>query len=109
MQRPITSTQRKERRIPFRINESGGTPVVEWGKYHLTVTDGGVGIYTLTLTEPGTQTCLCLALPAQASRLVSVGTCTISTVQILVTDLSGTAADGDVHGEIIAYDAADQT
>lgn len=106
--RDIKSPQR-ERRIVFKIDETGGVPALTFGQYQMTVTDTGVGDYLLTLNTPGVLACLALAGPATDSRLVRIGTCTVNTVQILVDDLAGAAADGDVIGEVIAFDMTDQT
>ena len=104
----LKSVQPKERRIAFKIDETGGTPVLSFGGFQMTVTDQGVGDYLLTLNDPGASACLALVSAAQDSRVVRVGTCTVSTVQILVDDLAGTAADGDVIGEVIVFGSLEQ-
>ncbi len=104
----IKSPQMRERRIVFKLTYSGGTPTVAYGSHQLTVTDTGAGDALLTLVEPGVQTCLCLLTSASDGRVVRVGTCTKSAVQVLMDDDSGTAADGDVYGEIIALDSLDE-
>lgn len=104
----IKSMQPKERRIVFKIDETAGTPALTYGQFHLTVTDSGVGDYLLTITEASVQSVLALATSATDGRVVRIGTCTKTSVQILVDDDAGTAADGDVIGEIICFDSLDQ-
>lgn len=104
----IKSVQPKERRIVFKITESGGTPTLAYGQHQLTITDQGVGDYLVTLVEAGVQSCLALLTSARDGRVVRVGTCTKTSVQVLVDDDSGTAAEGDVIGEILCFDSLDQ-
>lgn len=94
----VTQVQRKMQEITLK--KTGlGTPVLGGsGGVFCTVTDNGVGDYTINFTEaPFTQIPEIFVAGTTASRLVSVGTVTALAAQILVTDLSGVAAEGDFH------------
>lgn len=109
MKREITSYQRLERRIPFRIVVTGGVPALVVGARSLTVTDTGVGDYLLTLREGAARAVMAIVCAEEDSRIPRIGTKSVTSVQILVDDLAGSPAEGNVAGEIIAWDSADET
>lgn len=98
----VTQVQRKMQEITLKKTGLGSPVLGGSGQYFCTVTDNGVGDYTINFTEaPFTQIPEIFVSGTTASRLVRVGTVTALAAQILVTDLSGVAAEGDFHFQAI--------
>ena len=104
----VESPQRKMQVISLK--KSGlGTPVLSGScASFCTVTDNGVGDYTINLTEiPLAQVPEVSVTATTDSRVVRLGTVTALAVQVLVDDLAGTAAEGDFHMIIVGSLARD--
>jgi len=109
MLRSIKSPQRLERRIVVEIDENGGSPQIVMGGEHATITDNGVGDYSVTLLVPAARTLQAQAVCYTAARSVCVTTRSASAVRLVATDLAGVAAESDMCVEIIAMDSEDET
>lgn len=104
----VESPQRKMQMISLK--KTGlGTPAVSGSSgVFCTVTDGGVGDYTINLAKvPLAQVPEVMVQSVTADRVIHLGTVTKLAVQVLVTDLAGAPAEGDFHLLIVGSLASD--
>jgi hypothetical protein len=94
----VESPQRKMNLLS--IKKTGlGTPVISGScASFVTVTDNGVGDYTINFTKfPFTQIPEIMIQPTTDNIIAKVGTLTALACQVLTENLSGAAAEGDFH------------
>lgn len=111
-------SERQGMLIPFIITVSGGTPTMTEGGNFLSVTDGGVGIYTLAfggqygMASARTPVILGVtALSTTGNELIAnVVEASVATTgfSIEVNDDAGTATDTTVHGAVMWFGSADR-
>lgn len=104
----MTSPQRLMKLVS--VKKSGlGTPTLAGScASFLTVTDNGVGDYTINFnTLVFAQLPEVVASVTTNDRIVRVGTVAIGSVQILTEDLAGSAAEGDFHLMVVGSLARD--
>ena len=106
LKRGVRSAQRRERRLHFQIDAS--VPSLVLGSNQGTLTDNGVGDFTITFTEPFAR-----APKAHVSGVATDTTgysdaSTVSTIDIKVETLAAVAADQDVYVEVIGWDSDDE-
>lgn len=111
MTREIRSSQRLVRKILVEIDENTGSPQLLHGSSDVSITDNGVGDYTLTITEPGNRLLGVQVTVKTADAIAQVGTASASSVQILGFDATDgtTAKEIDCYVEITISHAADAT
>jgi hypothetical protein len=104
----VTSPQRLIKLVS--VKKSGlGTPALSGSCANfLTVTDNGVGDYTINFnTLVFAQLPEVVATVTTDDRIVKVGTVAIGSVQILTENLAGTAAEADFHLLVVGSLARD--
>lgn len=103
----LGSYQRKL--VALNLSKSGlGTPTLGGlDAYVCTITDNGVGDYTINMPAFAIDTVVALAVPSTASRLCVIGAKDKDSVQILTTDLAGVAAEADFDLQIVGSMARD--
>jgi len=104
----VESPQRKMQVITLK--KSGlGTPVLSGScASFCTVTDNGVGDYTINLSKiPLAQVPEVFVTQNTAARIGRVSSATALAVRVLTTDLAGTAAESDFHVMIVGSLAKD--
>lgn len=106
----VHAPQKGVRLIPAILNGSTGTPVFTEGQYQMTVADGGVGIYDVTLREPCARAPVVMATPKQTDLIVEVVSPTVTGFQVRCFDASDgtTAKDGNLQLLVCAFDAPDE-
>lgn len=81
---PIEGVHRKERILPGRITVSAGTPTLSIGAKDFTITDNGVGDYTITARRPFKRepivVCTGKTLRAQIKSISAVGAINLVTM-----------------------------
>jgi len=114
--REIRTTERGVRCYFLDVDGSvvaGGTATTNGllnGAQHFTVTENGDGDYTFTINTPGQRVVGVSGIPKTANSALTVATVTLSTVQVLQTDLAAAAlADGDFYLQVWVSTAGDQT
>lgn len=114
--REIRATERGVRIHYLDVDGSavaGGTDTTNGltnGNLHFTVTENGDGDYTFTLTTPGQRVLGVSGLPKTANSALTIATVTLSTIQVLQTDLANAAqADSDFYLQVHVSTAGDQT
>lgn len=105
--RALSIRQRLSRLIAGRVDGTGTASIVEGGN-EMSLTDNGVGDYTLTFTVPFQRVPVVNAMAIGAAAMCTIGTISASAVQILVWDAAGVAADADFHVQIVGFDSANQ-
>lgn len=104
----VESPQRKM--LAVSLKKTGlGTPALSGScASFCTITDGGVGDYTVNFaTRPFTQIPEVFVQSTTPDLIVSLGTVTALSAQILVTDAAGTPAEGDFHLLALGSEARD--
>jgi hypothetical protein len=104
----LMSKQRKMRVLTLRIEGSTGTPSLEGpSKLEASITDNGVGHYTVTFDKAFTQAPICVANAEAVDKCVTLVPAAASVV-VKVNDIDETPAlsDGDVQLLIIGSDAS---
>ena len=116
MTREVRTTERGVRTLYIEVDGSlvaGGTAVTTGlvlGSLHATITESGDGDYTINLNTPGQRIVGVSGLPKTADSALRIGTVTLSTVQVLQTDLANAAqADADFYLQIHLSTAGDAT
>lgn len=99
--------QSKAELFPFRVDGTGTASILE-GKYHATLTDNGVGDYTLTFVRPFARVPVVVGAAAVAAdAAVRIVTVTASAVNVQLMDLlgDGTPApiDCDFHITLLGF------
>jgi len=104
----VSDVQRKMLRIGVRKSGLGTPTIAGSGASFCTITDNGVGDYTINFTKaPFTQIPEVMATPSTPGTAVSIVSATKLAVNIAVTDLAGVAAEGDFHFTAIGSLASD--
>lgn len=107
MLREVKTSQRLPRMLAIKVD--GVAPAILVGKFDATLTDNGIGDYTLTLAKPFARIPVVVACAATADAYCEVAAASASAVQILVKDPSTLAAkDAVIHVQIMGFDAADE-
>lgn len=109
MKRQIQSPQRGMRALAFRVVGTGTASISE-GSSDAALTYNGVGDYTLTFSEPFSRIPSCIPAALAADQVASIGTVSITAVQVKIRTVSGTpaAADGDFQLIVMGSDVPDQ-
>lgn len=106
LKKAIQSAQRRERRMTFVIDASVPSLVV--GQYQGSLTDNGTGDFTITFNEAYSRAPIAIVTGAEADTAGYYDNAAVASIDILVTDLAGSAADQDVVAEVIGWDAPDE-
>lgn len=94
----------------FHINETSGTPALDVGSTDGSITDNGVGDYTITFTEPFTRVIGAQVTPAESGRIATVSSLSTSAVRVLLWQADGTTAeDADCYVWVMGAMASDET
>ena len=105
--RAVDAKQRAVHKIHVRYN--GATNTIINGAGEVSLTDnGGTGDHTLTLAIPAKRMLCVTAMGEEADTACAAANVTTSSVDILVTDLAGTAKDATVSVEITVSDDSDE-
>lgn len=104
--RSVQARQRLVHEIHVKLDGTGTAAILQ-GSKEVSLTDNGTGDYTLTLVTPAQKVLAVHATPLTAVTAISV-VASVSAVQLLATDLAGTAADADMYVTIVVSDAADE-
>lgn len=110
MRRPVESAKREMRLENFRLNGSSGTPVLVEGQFRASVTDNGVGDYTLTFSEPFARVPT-VAL-ASLTSAVDLYVSSVSTTAVRIAGLDATdgatPAEFDCCVHVMGADVVDE-
>ena len=107
---PFNAVTSKQRGIQMYAGIKGGlgTPTLSGlNAFQMTITDNGVGDYTVNFPAGGNDSIVAVATPTTDNTTIKIGTITISSVQFLVENLSGTATEGNFHFMIMNTSAKD--
>ena len=110
MRRAVESPQRKVRMIPVVVTDAAGTPTLGEGQFQVSITDNGVGDFTLTYNEALARAAVVMVTPRESDLIAAVVASSVSSCQINLFDAADgtTAKDGDVNILIIGFDAPDE-
>ena len=104
----LRSEQRRERRMAFHIDADAGGGSILVGAPQATLSRAGAGDYTLTFRNAYGRAPILMGSGAEAGARVVMGTSTVSSIQILIEDDAGLAADLDVIVDVIGWDSQDE-
>lgn len=107
MLRSIKSPQRLPRQLHFHVDGTGTSSIVI-GSKDATLTDNGVGDYTLTFTAPFTRNPVIVCTSITAGIVFNIAASSTSSVQILAKDTLGAATDCDFYCIVQGFDCADE-
>lgn len=94
----------------FKILDTAGTPSLSVGGTDGTITDNGVGDYTITFATPFERVIGAQVTVGELNAMGCVTALSASAVTVKVTQADGaTAADSDVYVWVMGSLAADQT
>lgn len=106
--RAVQTPQRLARFLPFELTVSGGTPTVNIGGKDFSVTDNGVGDFSLAITKPFKRAPH-VVMSVNSSRLATAHTVSTSLVRINAFTEAGAAVDASlIHGFVLGFDTADE-
>lgn len=107
--RSVQSRQRVVHMIASRVDGTGAASLLS-GSQELTLTDNGVGDYTLTFAKPYSQVpvVMCSTLTANSVLQVSAVSVSACTIKAWQAADGVTAVDVDFHVLIVGSDAADE-
>jgi hypothetical protein len=106
--RGIKSEQRRERQMTFVIDADAATPSITLGSRQATLVRNGVGDYTLTFRNAYGRAAIAIVTGAEADTAGYYANAGVASIDILITDLAGVAADNDVVVQVIGWDALDE-
>ncbi len=107
-QRSLKCRQRLQHLIAARVDGTGTAAMLS-GARELTLTDNGVGDYTLTFETAFAQVPVVTALALTAATQVKLHAVAVGSVQIKCFAMDGTTAqDADFHVMIVGSDASDE-
>jgi hypothetical protein len=109
MKKEIKGAQLRERLLAFRVDGTGAASILE-GTRDATLTDNGVGDYTLTFATAFARVPVVMAPGLLAASGVSqIFTVTAAAVRIKIFAVDGvTPLDADFHVMVLGFDSADQ-
>lgn len=106
--RSIKSRQRLVHLIAARVDGTGAASMLS-GSNEITLTDNGVGDYTLTFAVPFKKVPVITALALTAATQIKLHAVAVGSCQIKTFAMDGTTAqDADFHVMIVGQDAADE-
>ncbi len=111
LQRSIKAEQRQVIKKFFRILDTAGTPSLTVGSTDGTITDNGVGDYTVTFSEPFERLMSVSAITETLNTIISVETANTDAtkVTVLITAADGsTPDDASCFVEVTGSLAADE-
>lgn len=103
----LHSDQRKMRVLVFE--KTGlGTPVLGEGSLHGSITDNGVGDYTITFNKPFLRAPVCIPASTTSAKVARVSAVTTTTVRVLTFNQADgtTASEGDFSIQVMGFDDA---
>lgn len=105
----IETPQRKTRLEAFRVTVAGGVPTIARGTTDATITDGGVGIYTLTFTKPFTSVDVVIPCSYDLGSVANITAKSGTAITIKVWNSAGAALDtAAFHVLVFGRDSADE-
>lgn len=94
LQRPVKADQRNVIMKCFKILDTAGTPSLTVGSTDGSITDNGVGDYTITFSSPMDRAMTAMVVPMEADAIAYVSALSASAITVKVTLADGsTAAD----------------
>jgi hypothetical protein len=108
LSKSLVSDQRRMRMMSLKVEGVDGSPSLSGSsKTAMTVADGGVGIYNLTLLEPFKRAPEVLVTAITDDQVAKVESASTSAIVIHVQSLAGALADGDVYVMVLGSDDPD--
>lgn len=108
MRRQVNAIQRAMRLMAFKVDGTGTAALGGPDEHQATLTDNGVGDYTITYAEPFSQIPIVSATPITTGIMCRVKASTILAVTIECLDLDTPAAtDCDFDLVVIGQDVPD--
>lgn len=107
MLREIKSPQRLPRQLHIKMDGTGAASILI-GSKDASLTDNGVGDYTLTFAKPFARAPIVVASSMTAGAVIQIASASASACQILVTDLAAAALDADLMVIVQGFDAVDE-
>jgi len=110
LRRSVKSTQRKMRQLELIIDGTGTAALSGPASLQATLTDNGVGDFTITFAEAFAQLPVCIPVCLTADCVVDTMVPAVGSVQVTLVDATDgtTAKDGDFHILIIGSEVTDQ-
>lgn len=94
----------------FKVLDTAGTPSLSVGSKDGTITDNGVGDYTITFAEPFERVMGAQVSVGEIDAMAYVSALSTSAITVKVTNSDGsTAEDADVFVWVLGALAADET
>ena len=90
----------------FVIDASAGSLLLGSNQASLAV--NGVGDFTLTFVDPYGRAPVAMVAGAEADTAGYYANAAVNSIDILVTDLAGAAADQDVVVDVVGWDSDDE-
>lgn len=104
----IACSQRRTRVLSVHVKGTVAIALSGVCANNMSLVRNGTGDYTLTPLLPFKQVPQVLLTPFTAQRVLSIGTVTANSIQILSKDLTNTAADAIFDAIILGSDTPDQ-
>lgn len=93
LQRSVKADQRNVVMKCFKILDTAGTPTLSVGSTDGSITDNGVGDYTITFASPLDRAMAAHVTPMQANAIAYVHALSASAITVKVTEADGSTAD----------------
>lgn len=107
MQRKITMAQRLPRMIAMKVTGTG-TAAINIGSFEASITDNGVGDYTLTFVKPFARTPIAVASCMTATCYAEISSCSATAVRVLTKSNANAATDAVFNLIVQGFDAVDE-
>jgi len=109
MLRSVKSTQRKIRQLELIIDGTGTAALAGPAKEQATLTDNGVGDYTIAFSDSFAMVPVCIPVCLTADCIVDTMVPAAGQVQVTLVDSTDgvTAKDGDFHLLVVGSDQAE--
>ena len=107
MQRSLKSRQRLVEILSFKVTGTG-TAAINTGATEATLSDDGVGIWTLTFVKPLTRSISAIATSGTAALYCAVTALSSTAVTVRAYDAAGAATDAIFYLNVIISGASEQ-
>ena len=108
--RDVKAPQRQQISMAFKILDTAGTPTLSIGSQDGTITDNGVGDYTVTFARAFEREPVVMATPMENGRMCNIFTVSASSVRLKSWQADGTTAeDASLAVLVTGWYAADET
>lgn len=108
MLREIMCPQRKARMVPMVVTGTGTAAIGE-GQFQASLTDNGVGDYTIAMNEPFHRIPVIVSTPETSETIIQLANIAIDSFDVLCFEVDGTTPkDAKFNLLVLGFDAADE-